>query len=83
MGGFFPSFHSHVPPLTSPSFIIHSYRSQDEYEPAGVVPGRQQAQRSAGLSATWQLAQIQLQHSDPGPAQQPHPRFWYTDLIYF
>lgn len=62
-------------------FIIYSYSSEDEYEPAGVVPGRQQAQWPAGLSPAWQLAQVQLQHSDPGPAQQPHPRLWYTAVI--
>lgn len=58
--------------------FLHSYGSEDEHEPAGVVPGRQQAQRPAGLGPTWQLAEVQLQHSDPGPAQQPHPGLWYT-----
>lgn len=76
----FSSF-THISLFFPQFFHIYSYSSEDEYEPAGVVPGRQQAQWPAGLSPAWQFTQVQLQHSDPGPAQQPHPRLWCTAVI--
>lgn len=69
----------HRPLLLFDCFVFPgSYSPQDEYEPAGVVPGRQQAQRPAGFSSTWKLTQVQLQYPDSRPAQQSHPRLWYT-----
>lgn len=72
-------FSPHLPIFSC--FITLSHCSEDEYEPPGVVPGRQQTQWPAGLSPAWQFAQVQLQHSDSGPAQQSHPRLWYAALI--
>lgn len=69
------------PPVITPGSVVYSHCSEDEYEPARALPGRQQAQWSAGFGPAWQLAKVQLQYSDPRLAQQSYPRLWYEAAI--
>lgn len=57
---FFPPYPCLFPHLHLCFICLVSDGSEDEYEPAGVVPCRQQTQWPAGLSPTRQPAQVQL-----------------------